>query len=66
MIIFQDFMDHVPLTNHKLAKALNCTRMQLWRWKDYVIMEDGSMVHPDMIAKINLTDFKLDEVPTQD
>lgn len=66
MMKFHVFMNRVQLTNHKLAKQLKTSRTQLWRWKDYVIMDDGSMVHPDMIAKINLSDFKLDDNPSPD
>jgi len=62
MMTFQNFMDSVDLTNHQLAKVIGTSRAQLWRWKDYTLMDDGSLVHPKMLAKIRLQDFNLDEL----
>ena len=50
-------MDRVDLTNHQLAKKLGTTRAQLWRWKEFVVLDDGSMLDPKMVGK--LSDFNL-------
>lgn len=66
MITFQAFLDRVNFTHEEVAAKLDTNRSQLWRWRDYMVLEDGTMVPPKLLCKINLSDFKLDEIPTQD
>ncbi len=54
-----EFMDAVDITKTAMAKQLNTTRYQLWRWQDYLVLKDGSLVNPRALLKIELSNFNL-------
>lgn len=54
-----EFIAAVGTTQTAMAKQLNTTRYQIWRWQDYVVLSDGRLINPRALRKIDMAQFDL-------